>query len=136
MDACDREVFEKGAVVFVTNTIRSSRMEEWVVAIAKESGQRVDWSSFAGRSVVKALGDLHKVRKAMIHLKKMHDDFLKEALSEIRMHKDDNLESEFQNEYADGIWQYNYKEYDLWSYVCPKCQGRCLPQNHAGWQPD
>lgn len=127
MDSCDTEVYEKGTVVFLTNTIGSARMEEWVKNIAQHSGQRVDWHYFGGRGVVKALGDLHRVRKAIISLKEMHDQFLLEALKELRFHDDENVE------YAAGIWEYNYREYDLWSYVCSKCQGRCMPQNHAGW---
>lgn len=128
---CDQEVYDKGEVVFLTNTIRSVRMEEWVQEIVKQSGQRVDWHQFAGRCVVKALGDLHRVRKAIIRLKDMHDQFLTEAMNELRSFDDDHIKR-----YTSGIWEYNYKEYDLWSYVCSKCQGRCNPQNHAGWQPD
>lgn len=129
MDRCDQEVYDKGTVVFLTNTIRSARMEEWVQAIAQHCGQKVDWHQFAGRSVMKALGDLHRVRKAIIHFKDMHDQFLMEALQALRFQDDEN------KDYVQGIWEYNYREYDLWSYVCSKCQGRCMPQNHAGWDP-
>lgn len=131
LNKCDSEVYNNGMVVFFTNTIRSVRMEEWVQAIAKDSGQRVDWHWCGGRAVVLALGDLHKVRKAIIRHKNMHDLFLKEAINELYLFDEDYL-----RRYAAGIWEYNYKTYDLWSYVCSKCQGRCMPQNHAGWQPD
>ena len=42
MDKCDQEVYEKGEVVFITNTIRFVRMEEWVQKIAQDSGQRLE----------------------------------------------------------------------------------------------
>jgi hypothetical protein len=129
MDKCNQEIYDKGTVVFVSNTIRSVRMEEWVQAIAKESGQPVDWHMYAGRLVMLALGDLHKVRKSIINLRKMHDEGYTAAVLEL------NFDSAFVEDRLKGIWDYNCKEYDLWSYTCSKCRGRCLPQNHAGWDP-
>lgn len=105
---CDSEIYEKGEVIFVTNTIRSFRMEEWCKAIAEDSGQPVDWHQYAGRCVMKALGDLDKVRKSIIHLKKMHNDFVKEALQGL-LFKDE----EFCLDCIRSIWNYNYKHYDL-----------------------
>ena len=130
MDQCNQEVYDKGTVVFLTNTIRSVRVEEWVQAIAKESGQPVDWHQFAGRAVVKALGDLHKVRKAIVKLRDMHDEGYIEAIMELQC-----FNSEYAKEGARKIWEQNCRDYDLWSYTCSKCQGRCMPQNHAGWDP-
>jgi hypothetical protein len=43
-------------------------MERWVQSIAKDSGQRVDWHYFAGRAVVKALGDADAVLTSMQRL--------------------------------------------------------------------
>lgn len=63
--ACDRKVYQKGAVVLVTDTIPASQVEPWVRKIAQDSEQRVDWHFFAGRIVIKALGDLTRVRAAL-----------------------------------------------------------------------
>jgi|SRR5579885_208534 len=130
MQDCDREVYEKGEVVFLTNTIRSARMEEWTQKIAQDSGQRVDWHMFAGRCVMKALGDLHAVKKAIVNNKDMHDQYYREAL--VSSFKDDE---EWVTESVWGIWKYNMENYDLSAYMCSKCRGRCMPQNHAGWDP-
>ena len=127
-DRCDQEVYDKGEVVFITNTIRSARMEEWVQKIAQDSGQRVDWHQFAGRPVMKALGDLHAVRKAIVSNKEMHDRFYKEALDELKSFRDDE---EFFIESSWGIWKSNMDTYDLNDYLCPKCRGVCNPQNHS-----
>ncbi len=130
MDKCDQEVYDKGTVVFITNTIRTPRMEEWVQKIAADSGQRVDWHQYAGRPVMKALGDLDRVRKAIIKNREMHDDYYVEAVKEYR-----HQEPEWIAEIIRGIWEYNYREHELGAYLCSKCSGRCLPQNHAGWDP-
>jgi len=126
-DKCDQEVYEKGEVVFITNTIRSSRMEEWVQKIAQDSGQRVDWHQFAGRPVMKALGDLHAVRKAIVKNKAMHDQYYKEALDELSSFRGD---TEYAIEGAWGIWRYNMANYELDSYMCDKCRGICNPEKH------
>ena len=131
MEPCNQEVYEKGTIVFVTNTISSKDMEAWTQAIAKESGQLVDWSSFAGRSVMQAVGDLHRVKKAIINLRHMHDEGYTNAVLSLG----NFFDKKFAEERIQGIWENNYKEYDLWSYVCSKCRGRCMPQNHAGWDP-
>ena len=62
---CNREIFERGEVMFVTDSISSNRMEQWVRNVAENSGQPVDWHFVGGRAVVKALGDTVKVRSAM-----------------------------------------------------------------------
>jgi hypothetical protein len=124
-DRCDQEVYDKGDVVFITNTIRSTRMEEWVQKIAQDSGQRVDWHQFAGRPVMKALGDLHEVRKAIVKNKDMHDQYYKEAVSEYKFFSDEDNDDR-----AWGIWKYNMENYELSTYLCSKCRGFCNPQNH------
>lgn len=126
-DRCDQEVYDKGEIVFVTNTIRSSRMEEWVQKIAQDSGQRVDWHQFAGRPVMKALGNLHEVRKAIVKNKDMHDQYFQEALNELRSFRDDET---FAQESAWGIWKYNMSTYELDTYLCQTCRGVCDPNKH------
>ena len=66
---CDAKVFRKGTAVFLGWDISSNRMENWVQQVAKVSGQRVDWSFFGGRAVVKALGDIQAVRDAIVLLR-------------------------------------------------------------------
>jgi hypothetical protein len=65
---CNSEVYQHGEVVFVTDSISSNRMEQWVRNVAELSGQPVDWHFVGGRAVIKALGDISKVRSAMDHL--------------------------------------------------------------------
>lgn len=125
---CDPIVFNTGTVVFVSNTIRSTRMEEWVRKVRQDSGQPVDWSVCAGAAVVKALRDLHKVRKALINNKEMHDQFYKEALDELR---DSFYNEERAKDMAWGIWKYNATKHGLNPYMCVVCRGVCQPQNHA-----
>jgi len=78
---CDRKVYKKGTVMFVTNSIPSNAMEEWVKKVAARSGQRVDWHFFGGRAVVKALGDLDKVRSAIVELLPDHDERWRKAVA-------------------------------------------------------
>ena len=70
---CDQKIFKKGEVLFVTHTIPSNSMEEWVQNVAKDSGQSVDWHFMGGRAVVLAIGDLNKVRNSMRKLMPDHD---------------------------------------------------------------
>jgi hypothetical protein len=70
---CDPKVFKHGTCVFVTTTIPSNAMEEWVRKVAELSGERVDWHFAAGRACVLALGDLEKVRVAILLLRDEHD---------------------------------------------------------------
>jgi hypothetical protein len=71
--ACDREVFDKGEQVFLTDSIPSNAMERWVKAVAVLSGQRVDWHFGGGRARVLALGDLAAARTAIADLLPLHD---------------------------------------------------------------
>ena len=73
MKSPDREVWNHGTVMFITNTIDSPEMEWWVQKVAKISGQRVDWYC-AGGHIVRALGDLDKVRGAIMLLISEHDE--------------------------------------------------------------
>lgn len=76
---CDPEIFYNGQVVLVTHTIPSNAMERWVKQVAELSGQRVDWSFFGGRAVVRALGDLERVKAAIQQLMPEHDHLQREA---------------------------------------------------------
>jgi hypothetical protein len=40
-------------------------MEQFVKMVAWHSGQRVDWHFYAGRAVVKAIGDIEKVKASI-----------------------------------------------------------------------
>lgn len=62
---CDQDVFERGRVALVAHTIRSVDFEPWVVAVREASRQRVDWHLFAGRLVVKFIGDEDRVCEAL-----------------------------------------------------------------------
>ena len=76
---CNEDVYAKGSLVFMTHTIRSWHIENWVRKVAERSGQPVDWHFVAGRACVKALGDLDKVREALAHFKPEHDKLYLEA---------------------------------------------------------
>lgn len=81
--SCDKEIYEKGEHVFTTHTIPSNAMEEWVKKVAERSGQRVDWHFVAGRAVVKALGDISKVKQAIQELKPEHDRLYQKAVTKL-----------------------------------------------------
>ena len=132
MEPCNKEISDNGIVVFTTNSVRSVRMEEWVKAIAYESGQPVDWKQSGGYMAILALGDLHKVRKAIIRLGKIHDEFYREAIDELN---EKMFDENFIQEHLEIIWNNNYRKLDLADYICSKCQGRCNPERHAGWTP-
>lgn len=77
---CDSEVFAKGAVVCSTNGIPSNAMESWVKKVAAESGQRVDWHFARGTAIVLALGDIAKVKEAIVKLTPEHDELYLRAV--------------------------------------------------------
>lgn len=76
---CDPEIFKSGEVVFVTHSIPSNAMEGWVQSVARHSGQRADWFFCGGRAVVKAIGDLERVRESIEILKPEHDRLREES---------------------------------------------------------
>jgi hypothetical protein len=100
-DKCDSDVYENGSQVFLTHTIAAKDVEKWVQAVAKESGQKVDWHYCGGRAVVLALGDLSKVYDALKKLRPVHDALY--VAADYKYLKD----KESAQERADGIWQYN-----------------------------
>lgn len=62
---CDPEIFERGDVALIVNGIPTRYMEPWVVKVRETSGERVDWHQYAGRQVVRFVGDAEKVRAAI-----------------------------------------------------------------------
>jgi hypothetical protein len=87
----------------------SIRTEEWVQKIALDSGQKVDWHMFAGRASILALGNLDKVRQAIVKNRDMHDKFLQEALQVY--HKE--IGSAHDAHIISGIWSYNETTYGI-----------------------
>lgn len=131
LERCDQEVYDKGETVFLTNSIRTPDMEAWVQAVAKESGQRVDWRYGCGRAEMLTLGDLNAVRKAILKTSAMHDAGYEKAIKELGdMFDDDHIVHQLR-----GIWEYNRRENGLFRHTCSKCPGECFPQRHAGWDP-
>jgi hypothetical protein len=63
-ERCDPEVFENGSVVAIFHASQAVT-EPWVQSVARESGQRVDWSYAGGWAHVQYLGDGEKVREAI-----------------------------------------------------------------------
>ena len=82
---CDPKIFAEGTPVFATDdTILSSNaMEGWVKQVAALSGQPVDWHFIAGRAEVLALGDLLRVKGAIVELMPEHDRLRKQALKKL-----------------------------------------------------
>jgi len=66
---CDAQIFEKGKVVFIGDSVSSNAMERWVKRVAEVSGEPVDWHFAGGRALVKTTGDLKKVKLALDSLK-------------------------------------------------------------------
>lgn len=103
VDRCEQEIYDKGETVFLTNSIRTPKMEAWVQAVAKESGQKVDWRYGCGRAEMLALGDLKRVRQAIIKTAAMHDAGYTEAIKELGdMFNDEHIKHQLK-----GIWEYN-----------------------------
>lgn len=66
-ERCDPEVWELGKVIAVLDA-RTVHAEPWVQSVAKRSGQKVDWSYFGGRAVVRYVGDYYAVLRAIDEL--------------------------------------------------------------------
>lgn len=98
---CNQDVYKNGTQVFLTHTIRSAQLEEWVQTMVKESGQPVDWHWYGGRAVILALGDLDKVRAALKNNRHMHDNFYIEACKGL------NIGNYHEESSLNGIWHYN-----------------------------
>lgn len=105
MEPCNKKIFEEGVPVFIGNTVRSKRMEEWVKIIAEQSGQPVDWHFYGGRAIVLALNNVELVKETILKNKKMYNDFFKEAILELnsKLFTEDYIEK-----LCEGIWNYNF----------------------------
>ncbi len=62
---CDLHLFQQGRVVLLLAGPRSSTIEEWILKIRERTGQSVDWHFVAGRAVIKTLGNIELVKKAL-----------------------------------------------------------------------
>ncbi len=80
---CDPKIFADGEQVFVTDTIPSNAMEGWVKQVAELSGQPVDWHFVGGRAEVLALGDITRVKAAILDLLPEHDRLRQAAIDRI-----------------------------------------------------
>lgn len=70
-DGCDLEVWKKGEVVALTGGLAKAELEALAQELRLATGEpRVDWNYFAGRGVVKVLGDGQKVREALAEMAK------------------------------------------------------------------
>lgn len=78
---CDREVYENGVAVMVTDTINSNDLEFWVKKVAEYSGQRIDWHYMGGRAVIRAIGDIAAVDAAIQELIFEHDDLYQKTIA-------------------------------------------------------
>jgi hypothetical protein len=104
MSECDKEIYEKGIVVFITHTMSSKDIEDWVQIISVESGQKVDWHWYAGRAAIKALGNIKQVKSAIKNNRAIHDQSFSKALEKFehcKGHTDENERT------IQGIWDYN-----------------------------
>jgi hypothetical protein len=73
LERCDAEVYKNGTPIVVVASINKPVLEIWCRLLAANSGQRVDWSSYCGRSVVRALGDIDRVRCVAREMKPLLD---------------------------------------------------------------
>ncbi len=87
---CDPKLFEDGTLMFVSHTIPSNAMEQWVQSVAKDCEQPVDWHFAGGRACVLALGDLDKVMASMRKLMPDHDERYKQALKKLGFGEDEH----------------------------------------------
>ena len=78
LEPCDSEIYENGVVAFVTHSIPSEKVEEFVTKVCEDSGEPVDWHFMAGRAMVLTTGDVDTVREAVKANRKMHDQFYRD----------------------------------------------------------
>jgi len=77
---CDKKVFEKGTSVFDGHpSIPTEEMEKWVKRVAELSKQKVDWYPAGGNRIVRALGDIDRVKQAIAFLKPEYDELEERA---------------------------------------------------------
>jgi len=61
----DKEIYLNGTIIVLIEGVHANVMEEWVQKVARVSGQRVGWHSYARWAVVKTLGDLERVTQTV-----------------------------------------------------------------------
>jgi len=80
-EKCDEEVYKNGTLIAVLDACKY-RAETFSIAVAKDSGQRVDWHYVGGRACVAALGDISAARASADKLTPMIKIGLKRIGSE------------------------------------------------------
>lgn len=65
---CDPQIYASGETLMIGYG-KAAEIEEWVVALRKLSGARVDWHYFGGRAWVGYLGDRGPIDEALRMLK-------------------------------------------------------------------
>jgi len=60
-EKCDEDIYNNGTLIAVLDACKY-RAEMFSVAVAKDSGQRVDWHYAGGRAYVAALGNIDVAR--------------------------------------------------------------------------
>lgn len=61
----DQEIYLNGTIIVLIEGVHANVLEKWVQKVARVSGQRVDWHSYARWATVKALGDIEKVKQTV-----------------------------------------------------------------------
>ena len=61
---CDPEIFQNGQSIAMIGEMDKNDVEALVKAVAKTSGQKVDWHYIGGRAVIFYIGDRSLVQKA------------------------------------------------------------------------
>lgn len=102
---CHPDIFKNGHMVFLTHTLGTDGMNEWIKALRETSGQPIDWHFAGGRARVLALGDIDEVRKAIVRHRDLHDEKYLENLHPT--HRVDGKEAPCMNNSLQGIWSYN-----------------------------
>ena len=81
-EKCNSKVYKRGKVIFLTDSIPSEKIEEFVISVRKDSGQRVDWHYMGGRAVIKYLGDKNKVIESLKKFRNIHDEAYEKMMIE------------------------------------------------------
>lgn len=102
LEPCDTDIYENGECVFITHTIRSPQIEEFVVKVREESGEPVDWHFAGGRARVLTTGDVSKVRDTLLANRELHDQLFKS-----RINRGFNESQEQIQRRIDGVWRFN-----------------------------
>lgn len=65
---CDEEILNHGTTLFAIHSLSSHEINDWVQEVANASKEKVDWRQFGGRAFILGMGDLDKIRRAMVDL--------------------------------------------------------------------